>query len=299
MATTGVIGIGTALNTLETFATPLQSKTSSANFSLLLLATNWGFGGSWEEFGLKAKLAGYDGVEVWFPTEEQGCKDFFAAMKKHNLSFAFLWGGSDKDPAKHLEQFRETIAAVSKTKPLYINCHSGRDFFSFDQNKKFIDLSYQIGKDSGVPVYHETHRGRILYSSPVARNYMEAIPGLRLTLDISHWCNVHESLLSDQPENVKLAISRAEHIHARIGHPEGPQVNDPRAPEWDSAVKAHFAWWDKVVEQKRKDGQRLTILTEFGPADYMPALPYTRQPVADQWAINAYMMEVLRKRYGK
>ena len=64
-------------------------------------------------------------------------------------------------------------------------------------------------------------------------------------------------------------------------------------------MKAHFAWWDKVVEQKRKAGQRLTILTEFGPADYMPALPYTRQPVADQWAINVYMMEVLRKRYGK
>ena len=81
--------------------------------------------------------------------------------------------------------------------------------------------------------------------------------------------------------------------------PKAPQVNDPRAPEWSNAVEAHFAWWDKVVEQKRKEGKRMTILTEFGPADYMPTLPYTRQPVADQWAVNVYMMEVLRKRYGK
>ena len=61
--------------------------------------------------------------------------------------------------------------------------------------------------------------------------------------------------------------------------------------------KAHFAWWDRVVNQKKKNGGRLTILTEFGPPDYMPALHYTRQPLADQWAINVYIMQTLRKRY--
>ena len=126
---------------------------------------------------------------------------------------------------------------------------------------------------------------------------MENIPELRITLDISHWCNVHESLLADQEETVNLALSRADHIHARIGHPEGPQVNDPRAPEWDEAVKSHLAWWDKIIEQKKKNGQRMTILTEFGPPYYMPALPYTQVPVADQWAINVHMMKLLRKRY--
>jgi hypothetical protein len=81
---------------------------------------------------------------------------------------------------------------------------------------------------------------------------MEKHSSLRLTLDISHWCNVHESLLNDQLETVKLAISRTDHIHTRVGHAEGPQVNDPRAPEWKDAVSAHFGWWDQVVEQKEK-----------------------------------------------
>ena len=299
MATTSALGTGLALNSLESLATPFVTQNPAANFSVLMLATNWGFGGSWEEFAVKVKASGYDGVEVWFPGEEKSRTEFLSAMAKHNLPFGFVLGGSDKNPVKHLEQFKESLNAAVKTKPLYVNCHSGKDFFNYDQNKKFIDLSYQVGKDTNVPIYHETHRGRILYSSPIAKNYIETIPGLRLTLDISHWCNVHESLLADQEESIALALSRTDHIHARVGHAEGPQVNDPRAPEWDSAVKAHFAWWDKVVEQKRKEGQRLTILTEFGPVDYMPALPYTRQPVADQWEINAYMMEVLRKRYGK
>jgi hypothetical protein len=124
-------------------------------------------------------------------------------------------------------------------------------------------------------------------------------PDLKLTLDISHWCNVHESLLEDQSENVEAALNRTGHIHARIGHQEGPQVNDPRAPEWKQAFDTHLAWWDNVVAQKAKRNETVTILTEFGPPTYMQTLPYTFTPVSDQWAINVYMMKFLKQRYTK
>ena len=137
-----------------------------------------------------------------------------------------------------------------------------------------------------------------MYAAPVTRNFIEKIPNLRLTLDVSHWCNVHESLLTDQQETMTLALQRVDHIHARIGHAEGPQVNDPRAPEWEPAVKAHFTWWDAIVKMKKEKGETITFLTEFGPPDYMPTEPYTRKPLADQWAINVHMMQLLRKRYG-
>ena len=127
---------------------------------------------------------------------------------------------------------------------------------------------------------------------------VEKYPELKITFDVSHWCNVHESLLADQQSTLDMTLDRVEHIHARIGHPEGPQVNDPRAPEWENAVKAHLAWWDKVVERKKKNGERMTFLTEFGPPDYMPTMAYTRQPLANQWEINVYMMQLLRKRYS-
>jgi sugar phosphate isomerase/epimerase len=181
--------------------------------------------------------------------------------------------------------------------PLYINCHSGRDYFSFEENSRFFEHTMELARETGIKICHETHRSRILYSAPVARNFMEKIPGLRMTLDISHWCNVHETLLQDQQETVNMALQRVDHIHARIGHPEGPQVNDPRAPEWSDALKAHFAWWDAVVKLKKEKGERLTVLTEFGPPHYMPTIPYTMQPVADQWGINVHMMKILRERY--
>jgi sugar phosphate isomerase/epimerase len=270
------------------------------NFELKILATNWGFAGSLDAYCSKVKKEGYDGIEIWWPMEKAGQDELFTALKKYDLEVGFLCGAYQNNYAEHLAHFKKmTDAAATNTiqTPLYINCHSGRDYFSEKENQGFIDHTFQLSKSSGVSIYHETHRSRILYSAPAAKPYLQKNPGLQITFDVSHWCNVSESLLQDQPETMALALERVGHIHARIGHPEGPQVNDPRAPEWEAAVKAHLAWWDKIVARKKNAGDRLTILTEFGPPDYMPTTPYTHQPLADQWAINVYMLNMLRKRY--
>lgn len=270
------------------------------NFQLKMLATNWGFNGSIDTYCAKVKQDGYDGIEMWWPGEKKDQEEVFAALKKYSLEAGFLFGASQNNPVEHLQTFKEHIQAIAENtghRPLYINCHSGRDHFSFEENKQFIDFTAQLASKTGIKILHETHRSRILFSATAAKLFMLKVPELRITFDVSHWCCVHESLLADQAETLATAISRTDHIHARIGHPEGPQVNDPRAPEWEAAVKAHFAWWDKIVEIKKQKGETLTVLTEFGPPDYMPTLPYTRQPVADQWDINVHMMKLFRSRY--
>ena len=268
------------LASLDAFASSdLPNRNMDNNFKLKLLATNWGFPGSLEEYCAKVKKEGYDGIELWWPLEKKDQDDLFDCLYRHELQVGFLCGGSDSNFQKHLDQFVRMVDAAAKEsiqKPLYINCHTGRDYFSFEQGKTFLEHTIELSKSTGIKICNETHRSRLLYSAPVARHYMESLPELRVTFDVSHWCNVHESLLADQTETLDLTLQRVDHIHARIGHPEGPQVNDPRAPEWDSAVKAHFAWWDKIVELKKQKGEVLTILTEFGPPDYMPTLPYTR-----------------------
>lgn len=287
------------------FAGPDKDKPPFAippGFALKIMATNWGFTGTLDAFCLKAKQEGYDGIEMWWPAGKEQQRILFDALQKHGLEIGFLCGAGDSNFTKNLEQFKSQIDAASSRqiqRPLYINCHSGRDYFSFEQNRQFIAYTIEVARKTGIPISHETHRSRILFAAPVARQFAEAIPGLRVTLDISHWCNVHESLLHDQEETVDLMLQRVDHIHARVGHPEGPQVNDPRAPEWDTALKRHLEWWDRVVAIKLKEGvETLTFLTEFGPPDYLPSLPYTRQPVANQWEINVFMMNLLRKRYS-
>jgi sugar phosphate isomerase/epimerase len=295
---TAMAGTAMIMPSMEDFATPLTTSVSHAGYELKIMATNWGYNGDAASFCAAAKKEGYDGIEVWVPGDEAGRRILAEAVTKYGLALGLLCGGSDKDPAKHLQQFREALTAAVAMQPIYINCHSGRDHFTMEQNKPLIDLTTDLTRKTGVPIYHETHRGRSLFAATVTREYIQRFPDLRLTLDISHWCCVHESGLEDQEETVATALSRTDHIHARIGHAEGPQVNDPRAPEWDYMVKRHFTWWDKVVERKKKEGKKLTILTEFGPPHYLPALPYSQLPIADQWAINVHMMKLLRTRYS-
>lgn len=290
-------GASLFLNPLESLGSTPTVK-AAPGFSLIILATNWGFEGSWDDFCGRAKKEGYDGTELWWPSDEKERKQLYEALNKHNMKIGFLAGSGETDFVKHEKEFQQAVTEAAQAKPLYINCHSGKDFFTAEQKSKLVAFTSALSAKSGVPIYHETHRGRALYSAPVTKELMDKNPALRITLDASHWCVVHESLLHDQEEVMALALSRTDHIHARIGHAEGPQVNDPRAPEWDAAVKAHFAWWDNVVETKKKEGKPITFLTEFGPPDYLPTLPYTRQPLANQWDINVHMLQALRKRYS-
>lgn len=282
---------------------PASARTVRAaeGYELLFMATNWGFAGSVDEFCAAAKKEGYDGIEVWWPKDAKSQDQLFTALSKYGLQVGFMCSGAQRDAREHLDVFKANLmvaAGNTRQKPIYVNCHSGKDYFSFSENGLFIEHTDKLSQDTGVPIYHETHRGRMLYAATIAREFILKYPKLRLTLDISHWCAVHESLLADQQETVALALERADHIHSRVGHQEGPQVNDPRAPEWKAAVEAHLSWWDKIIERKKRKGERMTILTEFGPPNYLPTIPYTMQPVANQWNINVYMMNLLRKRYA-
>lgn len=286
---------------LEPYAQPLAGPVARPGFQLKIMATDWGFPGSLDQYGARVRDAGYDGIEIWWSPDSTRQQEIFSMLSKYGLEVGFLCAGSETDPAEHLAHFKKMVEGAARNtvkRPLYINCHSGRDYFSFEQNKAFIDLTTALSRETGIRILHETHRSRMLFAAPVTRHFMEAVPDLRLTFDVSHWCNVSESLLADQPQTLAMALERVDHIHARIGHPEGPQVNDPRAPEWKPAVDAHFAWWDTAIARKKALGEVITVLTEFGPPDYMPTLPYTREPLADQWAINVHMMQILRKRYA-
>jgi len=289
--------------------TPPQSPRPSSNengFSIKYYCTTWAMADAWgwDAFCQKVKAAGYDGVEgvlpgVFVAAARKDREPMMAALQKYGLSLGIVcghWG--DNEFGAHTAGYKAALEDAATLKPDYINCQTGKDYYSFEQNKALLDLADAISRDSGIPIYHETHRSRFNFAAHITKDYLEQIDHLTLTLDISHWCNVHESMLGDQQEAVALALSRTAHIHTRVGHPEGPQVNDPAAPEWKAILDQHLRWWDQVVAQRKAQGKPLSITPEFGPPDYMPTLPYTRQPLADQWQVNLFMLNLLKARYA-
>jgi sugar phosphate isomerase/epimerase len=261
-------------------------------------APEWGNTVPFETFCQNVKVAGYDGVEMALPFEEKEKQEILALLKQYDLELiGQYWQSFERDLDEHTINYEKYLRNLIGANPIFINCQTGKDYFNFEQNKRLFELAASISKETGIKIIHETHRGKSLFAAHITEEYLTKIPDLRITFDISHWCNVHESLLADQEETVSLAIAHADHIHSRIGHSEGPQVNDPRAPEWAEALETHLAWWDKIVQSHREKGTILTITTEFGPTPYMPTVPYTQMPVANQWEVNVYMMNLLKSRY--
>jgi sugar phosphate isomerase/epimerase len=248
------------------------------------------------EFLSLVKKSGYDGVEISLPLDSAERALVGHSIKQNGLlHIAQHWETVTTDFQEHKKEYRQRLQNLAAANPLFINSQTGRDFFTFDQNAELIAIADEISGQTGVKIVHETHRGKFSFAAHVTLNYLNRLPDLRLGIDLSHWCAVAETFLDDQPEAVELAINRADHIHARVGFPEGPQIPDPRVPEWKEAVDIHVGWWKRIVDRNKAEGKSIfTITPEFGPYPYMTILPHTQQPIANQWEVNVYMMNMLK-----
>ncbi len=256
---------------------------------------------SYDTFFGRVKAAGYDGVEMSVDsnlsvTEGENITNL---LKQHGLLLIGQhWQTVEPDINLHKSLFKKQLYKLISLHPLFINTQTGKDYFTEADNISLINIAEEISKETGIAIYHETHRGKWSFAAHVTRAYLKKYPYIKLTLDISHWCAVAESFLQDQQDAVDIAIKHTHHLHARVGFTQGPQVTDPRAPEWQEALDYHLQWWDKVIEHNRHKGiKQFTITAEFGAPPYLTLMPYSQQPVADQWDMNVFMMNMLKSRY--
>jgi sugar phosphate isomerase/epimerase len=248
----------------------------------------------------KIKTAGYDGVEFGCELNDD-CKDAFLKLCRELDLLVIMqqYGAAGNTFEAYTDNLKAHLQYVSAFDPLFINSQTGKDYFTKEQNKELIQLAADIQEQTGVKIIHETHRGKLAYSALATLFYVQNIESMRLTGDFSHFCTASESFLEGQEEILKQIIPRVDHIHARVGHPQGPQISDPRVPEWRGAVTHHLQWWDAIINYHLEAGSPyVTITPEFGPAPYMQALPFTKQPIANQWEINLYMVDLLKSRYN-
>ncbi len=202
--------------------------------------------------------------------------------------------GRDFNPGgtidEHLVSLRKQIDEALPYSPVFFNAHSGADSWSFSEAIDFYGKALELERELGIPIAHETHRLRCFGNPWMTRDILQALPELKLTVDLSHWVCVCERLLPDLDEIIGLVARHAHHLHARVGFEEGPQVPDPRAPEWEKHLHAHEAWWDRIWAAQKERGMAVsTLCPEFGPVPYMPTIPFTNQPVADLEPICDWM----------
>ncbi len=260
---------------------------------------------SWKDFVFRVMKDNYHGVEVFPLPALQEKAELLQTMEDNGLDLILLH--SELTEGRNFEAYKKALTRnlyalaeyqTNHLKPKFINSQTGREYYTMDQMADCFAICNQISKETGIKIIHETHRNKWSYAAHVVYDYLQKFPSLRLALDISHWVCVSESYLEDQPEAVLAAIAHSDHLHARVGSIEGPQVTDPRAPENAIALQHHLQFWDKWIEYQYQSGaEECSITTEFGPYPYMNYKCFTNEPVADQWQINVYMKELLENRY--
>ncbi|MGH7143758.1 MAG: sugar phosphate isomerase/epimerase family protein [Planctomycetota bacterium] len=274
---------------------------------LLTFRSMWGVLGPWGKFPAEqweaafpqVKQAGFQGIETGVPqpADQPRFRQLLDTHQFQYIAMIFTAGAGVDD---HLASFRSQLEAAGPLKPRLVVSHSGRDAFSPADADRFFEAALKIEADLKIRVAHETHRGRILFNPWVAERLLKRFPELHLCVDFSHWVCVAERLIDDCLPIIDLCATRCRHLHARVGYEEGPQVPDPRAPEYAPHLKAHEAWWNRIWDAQAAAGESETTLDpEFGPPGYMHTLPHTQVPVADLWDICNWMARRERELFAQ
>jgi hypothetical protein len=267
---------------------------------LSLFKTLWGHEGSLAEAVQQCIESGFQGIEAPAPLDPSERSEFFEALQQADLEwiaeistctpfgiFVPLPGRPVED---HLTSLEEGVIRSLEGSPRFINTMAGYDAWSMADAIRFHEGVIRLQERHQIIISVETHRGRSTYSPWLTHQILQAVPELRITCDFSHWCVVSERLILDEePAILALAAQHAHHIQPRVGYNQGPQVPDPRAPEYQDSLLAHERWWSQVWDSMAGRGfTQFTMTPEFGPDGYLQCAPFTRQPVADLWDINRW-----------
>lgn len=269
------------------------------------IRTFWGSEAlSAKEFLATTIEQGYDGVEINFPNDVDFVAEFLSELTsiRNTINNDFIFIAQQvleqktETTEEYIARMKERLHFLVGLQPNAINSHTGKDYYDFETNCAILEITEEISRNSGIPIWHEIHRGRFSFHLKTLLTYTEKYPDLQLIADFSHFCVVSESDLSDQQDLFVQLFPKIKHIHARVGFEQSPQVTNPFAPEWEKHLDQYVTWWQGIIQLKQQlKHSELSITPEFGPYPYMPQMPFTKEPLADQIELNLDMKNYLQQ----
>ena len=239
--------------------------------------------------------SGYAGIEsgLGFISDPDS---FRSGLKQFGLEFIgqVHTGGFTKghSVAEHLSSLEAGVRKLLPLEPVLINIHSGEDTWPLDAMHQYFRGAEQLEKTFSVPFAHETHRGRCLFHPAVARILIDEHPEIKVIADLSHWVCVCERLLGDQAETLARLAERPCTFTA-----EWVTRKDRKCPiragnTWLRNARRSKSWWRMIFHAMGRRGLSFfSFCPEYGPAPYMPLLPFTGMPVADLEGICQWQVE--------
>ncbi len=239
---------------------------------------------------------GFDGIEVNISPAE-AVRNSLHLLRKESLTVVaqMVMSNQVETPEAFLHRALDKLDDIRQFQPDLINCHTGKDHFSFEANCMIIEGLEAWSTKNAIPIHHEIHRGRFSFHSTTLLPYLDTFPELKLVADFSHWCTVSESLLEDQAHVIGRVIPHVYHIHARVGWSQAAQVTNPFSKDAQLELASHLHWWQKIIDFHKVTTQTVYITPEQGPYPYNPDRSNTEKAAADQKWVNLSMKRYLEE----
>lgn len=269
----------------------------------------------WEGVFQKIVSEGFEAIEFCagpFNCFQADKARYHELVKKYNLT-AIAQVHTCGYPIKthkvedHVNSFRDLVREAKQWDVCMVNAHSGTDTWTLEQNVQFMRECLKIEEEEKIPITHETHRKRVLYTPFATRDVLKQLPTLKVNADLSHWVVVCERIFTEECDSgwgwgdiLAQLAAQCHLVHARVGYDEGPQIPDPRGPEWRTELEAHESWWSTIWRGMEARGLPIAFVEpEHGPAPYLHTLPFTKVPVTDLWEVNTFIGQRQKDNFNK
>ena len=267
--------------------------------------TLWGCNGTAVEVVNQALYEGFDGIEGPLPQTKAEVSDFISALRQAELNYIaeIATTGSFVPDRRlsindHLQSLRQQLTQLIDVPAALVSCLGGCDAWPLTQSVEFFHRAMELASAFERTISFETHRGRSLFNPWITRDILAQIPELRLTFDISHWAVVCEGLQPSEEALIKTLAHHCQHLHARVGYDQGPQVPDPRQGVYQQNFAQHLHIWRQLWVQQVQCGQGvITVTPEFGPDGYQYRNVQGTENLVNLDEINRFMMTALRQQF--
>lgn len=206
-------------------------------------------------------------------------------MERHGFSF-----GLETFPAS-ARDLREALERASDFNVLYANAQVKDAFTTGSEAVELIQSLYEEAARYDMPLFVETHRGRITQDLIRTTGYIQAIPQLALTIDLSHYVLAGELSAFDQAQPYfDQLLQRTASIHGRVTN--GQQIQIDIGKNADHPMVPHFKnWWKSGMRSwlsQARQGDVLPFVCEIGhhyavTPDFMPSV-LSETEISERWA---------------
>jgi hypothetical protein len=240
--------------------------------------------------------AGFDGVGFSL-TREERAEIVARQVREHGKSFEVIGFVRVPEDLARLVDFAQALEAHHLT--IQIMTRVAR----VAEAVRLLTQLEAISARAAIPVYYETHRGRLTNDLLFTLRVLDELPTLRLTGDLSHYVLAHEM---SQPvpeadlERMARILDHCWAFHGRIASSHQIQVS-PSAPQHAAWVRQFRSWWRYGFQSwcARADADaQLTFMTEFGPPHYAITAA-DGQELSDRWNDALMLKDIAREAWAE